>query len=154
MPLTADALEKLADGYTAAWNTGSADAVAGFYAEDGQITINRGDPWLGRTGVRDMAAGFFADVPDLVLTCNGIRAAGDHVLYLWTFTGHDAGTKTRLRSMAGRNGPWTMMAKSNLPLAGTMSKIMPGRWKAARPRQRPALRELEARQPPRSTPHP
>ena len=96
MSLAADDLAKLADGYTAAWNTGSADAVAGFYAEDGQITINRGDPWLGRTGVRDMAAGFFADVPDLVLSCDGIRAAGNHVVYLWTFTGHDAGTNNPL----------------------------------------------------------
>jgi uncharacterized protein (TIGR02246 family) len=96
MSLTADDLAKLADGYTAAWNTGSADAVAGFYAEDGQITINRGDPWLGRTGVRDMAAGFFADVPDLALSCDGIRAAGTHVVYLWTFTGHDAGTNNPL----------------------------------------------------------
>ena len=96
MSLAADDLAKLADGYTAAWNTGSADAVAGFYAEDGQITINRGDPWLGRTGVRDMAAGFFADVPDLVLSCDGIRAAGTHVVYLWTFTGHDAGTNNPL----------------------------------------------------------
>ena len=96
MSLTADDLAKLADGYTGAWNTGSADAVAGFYAEDGQITINRGDPWLGRTGVRDMAAGFFADVPDLVLSCDGIRAAGTHVVYLWTFTGHDAGTNNPL----------------------------------------------------------
>nr|WP_321512320.1 nuclear transport factor 2 family protein [uncultured Hyphomonas sp.] len=96
MSLTADDLAKLADGYTAAWNTGSADAVAGFYAEDGQITINGGDPWLGRTGVRDMAAGFFADVPDLVLSCDGIRAAGTHVVYLWTFTGHDAGTNNPL----------------------------------------------------------
>ncbi len=97
MPLTADTLAKLAEGYTAAWNTGSADAVASYYAEDGQITINRGDPWLGRAGVRDMAAGFFADVPDLVLACDGIRAAGDHVVYLWTFTGHDAGTNNPLR---------------------------------------------------------
>ena len=96
MSLTADDLAKLADGYTAAWNTGSADAVAGFYAEDGQITINRGDPWLGRTGVRDMAAGFFADVPDLVLSCDGIRAAGTHVVYLWTFTGQHAGTNNPL----------------------------------------------------------
>jgi len=96
MSLTAGELKKLAEGYTAAWNTGSADAVAGFYAEDGQITINRGDPWLGRTGVRDMAAGFFADVPDLVLSCDGIRAAGTHVVYLWTFTGHDAGTNNPL----------------------------------------------------------
>ncbi len=39
-----------------------------------------------------MAAGFFADVPDLSLTCNDLPVAGSHVLYAWTFTGHDAGT--------------------------------------------------------------
>lgn len=39
-----------------------------------------------------MAAGFHADVPDLHLRNDGIRAAGDHVVYLWTFTGHDAQT--------------------------------------------------------------
>ena len=39
-----------------------------------------------------MAAGFYADVPDLSLTCDLVRAAGDHVIYVWTFTGHDAGT--------------------------------------------------------------
>ena len=44
-----------------------------------------------------MAAGFFADVPDLSLTCDGIRVAGDHVVYLWTFTGHHSGTRAPLR---------------------------------------------------------
>ncbi len=44
-----------------------------------------------------MASGFFADVPDLHLVCDGVRLAGDHVAYLWTFTGHHAGTKNPLR---------------------------------------------------------
>ena len=44
-----------------------------------------------------MAAGFFADVPDLSLTCDGLRIAGDHVAYLWTFTGHHAQTRNPLR---------------------------------------------------------
>ena len=39
-----------------------------------------------------MAAGFHADVPDLHLTCDGIRGAGSHVVYMWTFTGHHAET--------------------------------------------------------------
>ena len=39
-----------------------------------------------------MAAGFHADVPDLSLQNDGIRSAGSHVVYLWTFTGHDAQT--------------------------------------------------------------
>ena len=73
---------ELAAAYTAAWNSGSPEAVASFYAPDGQIVINRGNPWIGRKGVADMAAGFFADVPDLTLVCDGVRCAGDHVAYL------------------------------------------------------------------------
>jgi len=43
-----------------------------------------------------MAAGFYADVPDLTLTCDLVRAAGDHVAFLWSFTGHDAQTNAPL----------------------------------------------------------
>ena len=32
-----------------------------------------------------MAAGFHADVPDLVLQNDGIRSAGKHVVFMWTF---------------------------------------------------------------------
>jgi uncharacterized protein (TIGR02246 family) len=85
-------IEKIAAEYTAAWNSKSAEAVASFYAEDGEIIINRGDPWTGRSRVRDMAAGFYADVPDLTLTCDDVRCSGNHVIYVWTFTGHDAST--------------------------------------------------------------
>jgi uncharacterized protein (TIGR02246 family) len=90
------AIGKLAEAYTAAWNSGSPQSVAGYFAEDGEIVINRGTPWRGRSGIADMAAGFFADVPDLKLTCDGVRCAGSHVVYLWTFTGHAAGTANAL----------------------------------------------------------
>jgi hypothetical protein len=36
------------------------------------------------------------DVPDLSLSCDGVRVAGDHMVYLWTFTGHHSGTKAPL----------------------------------------------------------
>jgi uncharacterized protein (TIGR02246 family) len=36
------ALAKMAADYTAAWNSKSAEAVASFYAEDGEIIINNG----------------------------------------------------------------------------------------------------------------
>ena len=89
--------KQMADAYTAAWNSGSAQAVAEFYAKDGGIVINRGEPWQGRDRVAQMAAGFFSDVPDLKLVCDGLRCAGDHVVYLWTFTGTHSGTKRPLR---------------------------------------------------------
>ena len=89
--------ERLARDYTAAWNTGRPEAVAAFFAETGEIVINRGPVWQRRTGVAAMAAGFYADVPDLRLVCDGVRLAGSHLLYLWTFTGTHAGTGRSLR---------------------------------------------------------
>ncbi len=89
-------MAKIAAEYTKAWNSGSAEAVASFYAPEGQIIINKGEPWSGRSRVQDMAAGFYADVPDLVLNCDDLRCAGNHAIFVWTFTGHDAATKTPL----------------------------------------------------------
>jgi uncharacterized protein (TIGR02246 family) len=87
-----DRVARMAADYTAAWNSKSPEAVAGFYAEDGEIVINRGEPWRMRAGIAEMAAGFYADVPDLTLVCDDVRASGGHVIYVWTFTGHDAGS--------------------------------------------------------------
>ena len=92
-----DTIAKIAAAYTAAWNSGSPEAVASFYGETGQIVINRGTPWLNRAGIAAIAAGFYADVPDLTLSCDSLRIAGDHVVYLWTFTGTHSGTGNPLR---------------------------------------------------------
>ena len=97
MTISRDAAVKLAQTYTAAWNTGSSEAVAAFYAAQGGTVINGGEPWAGRARVKEMAAGFFADVPDLFLVWDQVRCAGDHVVYLWTFTGTHSGTKNPLR---------------------------------------------------------
>jgi uncharacterized protein (TIGR02246 family) len=91
------AVANMARDYTAAWNAKSTEGVAGFFAEDADFIINRGKPWLGRAGIAEMSAGFHRDVPDLVLTCDEIRVAGEHAIYVWTFTGHDAGSGNPLR---------------------------------------------------------
>jgi len=91
-----DKVMEIAEAYTAAWNSRSQEAVAEFYAQDGRIVINRGEPWEGRARVAEMAAGFFADVPDLTLVCDKVRCAGDHVAYFWTFTGTHSATKKPL----------------------------------------------------------
>jgi uncharacterized protein (TIGR02246 family) len=93
MSIDPSRVRAIAAAYTAAWNSGSPEAVASFFAPDGQIVINRGKPWVGRAGVAAMAAGFFADVPDLALVCDLVRVADDHVAYFWTFTGTHAASK-------------------------------------------------------------
>ena len=67
------------------------------FAEGGAIVINRGEPWIGRERIAEMAAGFFADVPDMSLTCDEIRCAGSHAVYVWTFIGRDAKTGHALK---------------------------------------------------------
>jgi uncharacterized protein (TIGR02246 family) len=97
MTISTKAVAKMATECTQAWNSKSAEAVASLCAEDGEIIINRGEPWTGRSRVADMASGFYADVPDLSLVCDEVRCAGAHVIYVWTFTGHDAKTGNPLK---------------------------------------------------------
>lgn len=92
MSQSEDALKALATRYTDAWNSKDPAQVAQCHVASSRIVINRGDPSVGHDGLTAMAAGFHADVPDLNLTCDGIRRAGGHVVYLWTFTGHHAET--------------------------------------------------------------
>ena len=58
MTIDHNKVKTIAEAYTAAWNSGSAEAVAEFYAKDGRIVINRGEPWEGRARMAEMAAGF------------------------------------------------------------------------------------------------
>ena len=46
MTVNHEKVREMAAAYTAAWNSGSPDAVASFYAPDGKIVINRGQPWV------------------------------------------------------------------------------------------------------------
>jgi len=100
LSLNPNAVRKLAADYTAAWNSGDPDRVASFYAENGAIVINRSDAHQGREAMAAMAAGFFAAVPDLRLSCDDLRIAGNHAAFFWTFTGHDSETRNLL-SVAG-----------------------------------------------------
>ncbi|MGR3616223.1 MAG: ester cyclase [Paracoccaceae bacterium] len=92
MSFSQSQLDDLAQRYTAAWNSKVPENVAVFHQPSSQIVINCGDPSKGHEGLTAMAAGFHADVPDLHLSCEGIRGSGSHVIYVWTFTGHHAET--------------------------------------------------------------
>lgn len=96
MALDVGRIKAIAAFYETAWNSGAPDAVAGCYAENGGIVINRGDPWQGRAKVAEMAAGFYAEVDDMRVVCDDLRIAGDHVAFIWTFTGRHAATGNAL----------------------------------------------------------
>ena len=100
--------------------------VASFYTEDGEIIINRGDPWTGRSRVAEMASGFNAGVPDLNLVCNEIRMAGDHAIFVRRFTGHDATTGNPLENCGWEEweiGPDMKHRKRKAPLRGPFAAV-------------------------------
>ncbi len=109
-------LKQKAMEYSKAWSSGSPEAVASHYAPDGQISINCGDFIQGREAIAAMAAGFYAEFPDLVVHCDDVRTAGDHAIFAWTLEGHHAETKNHVK--VGGWEEWdlddNMLVKSSL----------------------------------------
>ncbi len=97
MAIDPEAFKGIAADYARAWSSGSAEAVASFYAADGRISINRGEASVGRAAVTEMAEGFFSEFPDLVVHCDEVRVAGDHAVFAWTLEGHHAETKNYVK---------------------------------------------------------
>jgi hypothetical protein len=66
--MTADQLGAFATRYTAAWCSHNPKAVASFFAEDGSIVVNGGEPAVGRVAIAELVQGFYDAFPDTVVT--------------------------------------------------------------------------------------
>ena len=83
---------EIAEAHCAAWTSQAPDAVAARYAIPTSFGMNGGEPMTTRAEIAEMAAGFMADFPDLVLTCDSVLVADHHMGYAWTFKGRHAGS--------------------------------------------------------------
>ncbi|MBK0400242.1 nuclear transport factor 2 family protein [Limibaculum sp. M0105] len=97
MAPTPQAVAEMAARYAAAWSAHVPADVAGFYARDGHITINDGDPVVGRAALTGMVAGFYAEFPDIVVHMDLVRTAGTHAIFAWTLEGTHAQTRNAVR---------------------------------------------------------
>ena len=91
------AVEQMAVDYAAAWTSRNPDAIAAFFAEDGVITINGGEPIEGRAAVSDMATAFYEAFPDLVVSLDHLRIAGGHAMFGWMLAGTHSETGNTVR---------------------------------------------------------
>jgi steroid delta-isomerase-like uncharacterized protein len=82
---------EFATRYTAAWCSQDAASVASFFAENGSLKINEGNPSVGRAAIAAAAQGFMTAFPDLVVTMDDVRREGSRVVYRWTLTGTNTG---------------------------------------------------------------
>lgn len=106
MPLDPQEIKKVAEGYTAAWCSRSAEAVGAYFTEDAKSIINDGEPSVGRAVIAEAMGAFFADFPDLVLYMDGIRTGGNKAIFLWTLEGTNSGpggTGNRVRICGWQN---------------------------------------------------
>ena len=84
-------LHEFAARYTAAWCSQDAGQVASFFASDGSLSINDGNPSIGHRAIADAAQSFMTAFPDLRVMMDGLVSAGERVEYHWTLTGTHSG---------------------------------------------------------------
>jgi uncharacterized protein (TIGR02246 family) len=84
-------LRHFATRYTAAWCSQDAAGVAAFYSPHGSLTVNSGDPAIGRKAITETAQGFMSSFPDLQVLLDDVFQQGDRAVYHWTLTGTNTG---------------------------------------------------------------
>jgi len=98
MAIDVEQFEAMTTAYTAAWNSGDPAGVADHYAPGRGITINRGDQQFGREAMLGMAGGFMASLPDMKLTRDFCRLAGDRAVFGWTLEGRHVETRNHVKA--------------------------------------------------------
>ena len=84
-------LTQFAERYTAAWCSQNAASVASFFEKDGSLTINEGEPAIGRAAITSAAQSFMTAFPDLVVEMDKAREKDGRVRYDWTLHGTSTG---------------------------------------------------------------
>ena len=106
MSLEPAEIRRMAEAYTAAWCSRSAEAVGAFFTEHARSIINAGEPSLGRHAISEAMGAFFAEFPDLVLYMDDLRTGGNQAIFLWTLEGTHSGpggTGNRVRISGWQN---------------------------------------------------
>ena len=85
-------LQSFAERYTAAWCSQNAASVAAFFAPNGSLTINEGQPSVGRAAITAAAQEFMTAFPDMKVIMDSISSEGDRAIFRWTLDGHSTGS--------------------------------------------------------------
>jgi hypothetical protein len=84
-------LNDFAIRYTGAWCSQNAASVAAHFVERGSLTINGGEPAIGRAAITAAAQEFRTAFPDMVVKMDRLEVDGSRVQYHWTLTGTNTG---------------------------------------------------------------
>lgn len=84
-------IQEFARGYAAAWSSGDPEHFASFYAENGVLRINDGEPSVGRDAVEATARDFMTAFPDMRVEMVQLRQEGERITFKWHWTGTNTG---------------------------------------------------------------
>lgn len=91
MVVDPDRLAGFARRYTAAWCSGKPENVAELYSPGGSLTINGGEPAVGRAAITGAALSFMRAFPDLQVLLDDLRIQDSGIEYHWTLVGTNSG---------------------------------------------------------------
>jgi SnoaL-like polyketide cyclase len=91
MTLDRDQLRDFAQSYTDAWCSQNPHNVAEHYAPEGSLTINGGNPAVGRAALTEVAGSFMTAFPDMQVLMDDLVVREDAVEYRWTLVGTNTG---------------------------------------------------------------
>lgn len=77
--------------YSAAWRSQDPAKAASFFAANGSLRINDGEPNTGRAAITETARSFMTAFPDMVVEMNRLERVGTQYRYHWTLTGTNTG---------------------------------------------------------------
>jgi uncharacterized protein (TIGR02246 family) len=89
--MNATNMAEFAEQYATAWSSQDPEAFGMFYAENGSLTVNDGEPSVGRDAVVDTARAFMSAFPDMIVRLVELRPAGDRIEFHWHWTGTNTG---------------------------------------------------------------
>lgn len=84
-------LHEFARRYAAAWSSQDPEALAAFYAENGSLVVNDGEPSVGRAAIAAKAAAFMEAFPDMRVELDSLVRREDHSVFHWIWTGTNNG---------------------------------------------------------------
>lgn len=84
-------LTEFANRYAAAWSGRDPVAFGAFYAVNGSLRVNDGEPAVGRDAVVETARSFMEAFPDMRVRLVELRMDGESVEFHWHWTGTNTG---------------------------------------------------------------
>ncbi len=85
------AVVDFAKRYAAAWSSQDPEQLASFYAEDGSLTVNGGEPVVGREAIAARAREYMEAFPDMKVVMRAVQGDGEGAEFHWRWTGTNTG---------------------------------------------------------------